>query len=74
MSKNTTPKLSFNKEEVACLESIIEEHIEMIESEANSIEELEIELREDLKEFHDIHYKMLKFFRVVKAYEYQVAK
>ena len=46
----------------------------MIESEANSIEDLDIELREDLKEFHDIHYKMLKFFRVVKAYEYQVAK
>lgn len=68
---NYTPKLTLNREEVACLEGLVEQAIEMIECEG---EDIDNELREELADYQAVHYQMLKFFRVDRAHQYQTAK
>ena len=55
--------ITFNKEEAAALESLVEMQIEMLESEGDEVINEEPALKEELNELRSIHYKMLKFFR-----------
>ena len=56
-------EITFNKEEAAALESLVEMQIDMIESEGEDVLKEEPLLKEELHELRAIHYKMLKFFR-----------
>ena len=56
-------EITFNKEEAAALESLVEMQIDMIESEGDDVLKEEPLLKEELNELRAIHYKMLKFFR-----------
>jgi hypothetical protein len=56
-------EITFNKEEAAALESLVEMQIDMIESEGEDVIKEEPALKEELNELRSIHYKMLKFFR-----------
>ena len=56
-------EITFNKEEAAALESLVEMQIDMIESEGEDVLKEEPLLKEELNELRAIHYKMLKFFR-----------
>ena len=51
--------IKFTKQELALIEQLIEDHIEMLEDDAEANDDI----KADLVEAESIHYKILKHFR-----------